>query len=37
VKKHFTSCSLSFNKNQWAVDLEQLDFKAEDKQHRQQY
>jgi hypothetical protein len=37
AKKHFTSCGLSFNKNQWAVDLEQLDFKTEDKQHRQQY
>jgi hypothetical protein len=36
VKKHFTSCGLSFNKNQWAVDLEQLDFKTEDKQHREQ-
>jgi hypothetical protein len=37
VKKAFTSCGVSFNKSSWAVDLEQLDYKKEDKQHRQQY
>jgi hypothetical protein len=37
VKSAFSSCGIPFRKNQWAVDLTQLDFKAVDRSGHQQH
>ena len=37
VKSAFSSCGIAFKKNQWAVDLTQLHFKAVDRSGHQQH